>query len=159
MNASVSNLSKLRRILGALPAFFLFMPSAFAQVVDFKPAVDYPVGSFPVGLVAGDFDGDGIEDLVAANEGDNNLSILLGNGDGTFQTATTISAGDGSAGLAAADLNGGGTLDLVVGNLFDGNIGVFLGNGDGTFQAPVDYSTGSFSRSIFRSSVRERPRQ
>ena len=47
------------------------------------------MGSQPVALVAGDFNGDGRTDLAIANSGANDVSVLLGNGDGTFQTQVT----------------------------------------------------------------------
>ncbi len=59
----------------------------------FQPALDYAVGIFPIGVVTGDFNGDGILDLAVTNAGSNTVSVLLGNGDGTFQSAvftTTI---------------------------------------------------------------------
>jgi hypothetical protein len=90
--------------------------------------------------VAGDFNGDGKLDLVVAGAIASNsypLSLLLGNGDGTFQAATTITTSTSSnTGLAAADLNGDSNLDLV---LVAGITEVDLGNGDGTFSNTHDY--------------------
>ena len=78
--------------------------------------------------------------------------MLLGNGDGTFQTAVTyVSGGYGAASVAVADVNGDGKLDVVVANCSGsssdcsgsaGNVGVLLGNGDGTFQTAVTYRLG-----------------
>ena len=55
--------------------------------VTFAPAVNYGAGNSPVTVAVGDFNGDGKQDLAVANGGDNNVSILLGNGDGTFHSA------------------------------------------------------------------------
>ncbi len=71
---------------------------------------------------------------------DSVVSVLLGNGDGTFQPAKTYDSGGGATGgLALADVNADGNLDLVVAN---GKVAVLLGNGDGSFQAAVTYDSG-----------------
>jgi len=82
------------------------------------------------------------------------VSVLLGNGDGTFQAAVSYSSGGYTANsVAIGDVNGDGHPDLVVANEcqsnncsggFDGVLGVLLGNGDGTFQGPVSYSSGGY---------------
>ena len=88
----------------------------------------------------GDFNGDGKLDLAVGNANDNNLSVLLGNGDGTLQTAVNYAVGATPAFVVAGDFNGDGVLDLAVVNSASNNISVLLGNGDGTFQAAVNYS-------------------
>jgi hypothetical protein len=74
------------------------------------------------------------------------VSVLLGNGDGTFQPAVSYSSGGyGAASVAAGALHDDGILDLVVANIeggYGGAVGVLLGNGDGTFQPAVNYSSG-----------------
>jgi hypothetical protein len=107
----------------------------------FQPAQTYTVGAFPISVVVDDFSGDGHLDLavgylnLAQTDG---VSILLGNGDGTFQTAQGYPAERGP--LAVADFNGDGNLDLVT-----SGGSVLLGNGDGTFQAARGYPAGSNS--------------
>ena len=81
-----------------------------------------------------DLNGDGIPDIVTANYGSDTVSVLLGNGNGTFQPQQTFAAGSGPASVAVADLNGDGKLDLVVGNRNASTVSVLLGNGNGTFQ-------------------------
>ena len=90
--------------------------------------------------------GDGKPDLVVANSSsDGTVSVLLGNGDGTFQPAMTYDSGCWAYSVAVADVNGDGKPDLVVANCSesgDGAAGVLLGNGDGTFQPVAAYDSG-----------------
>jgi len=112
----------------------------------------YSSGGFEAeSLAAADVNGDGIPDLIVANSclstgicgSDGSVDVLLGNGDGTFQSPVSYSSGgQGPFSLAVADLNNDGKLDIVVANLFSSTLGVLLGNGDGTFQSPITYSSG-----------------
>jgi len=77
----------------------------------------------------GDFNGDGAPDLAVGIGGSNNVSVLLGNGDGSFQTAArSFGAGNGPASLALADFNGDGELDLAVANHDSNNVSVLINN-------------------------------
>src|SRR5207237_754361 len=66
----------------------------------------------PEGLTVGDFNGDTNADLAVANPGSNLVSILLGNGNGSFQLPTTVTTGNAPSAVVTADLNGDGHLDL-----------------------------------------------
>jgi len=123
----------------------------------FEPSVDYSTGSTGSGtysVAVGDFNRDGKLDLVVANQASNNISVLLGNGDGTFQAAVNYGTGSGTGptSVAVGDFNGDGKLDLAVANVGCGtpcgNVAVLLGNGDGTFQAAVNYNAGAQPLSI-----------
>jgi len=111
----------------------------------FQVAVNFGAGSVPVSVAVGDFNGDGIQDLTVANRGDfikpGNVSVLLGNGDGTFQAAVNFDAGDEPVSVGVGDFNGDGVQDLAVAGFFD-RVSVLLGNGDGTFQAAVNFDVG-----------------
>jgi FG-GAP-like repeat len=96
----------------------------------FGAALSAFAGARPSSLVVGDFNNDGNEDVADAS--DAGLGILLGKGDGTFQSAVFPNSATTQV-LTAADLNGDGNLDLITGS--SGGIQVFLGNGDGTFTA------------------------
>ena len=93
-------------------------------------------------IAVGDFNGDGKADLAALNYNSNTVSVLLGNGDGTFQTAMTFGVGAYPSSVTVGDLNGDHKLDLIVPNSGSDNVSVLLGNGDGTFQAAIDSNTG-----------------
>jgi uncharacterized protein (DUF2141 family) len=78
-------------------------------------------GSNPTSAVVGDFNGDGKLDLVVANAGSKNVSILLGNGDGSFKAPLNFGA-PAPQSVAVGDFNGDGKLDVAVANLATGNV-------------------------------------
>jgi uncharacterized repeat protein (TIGR01451 family) len=101
----------------------------------FRTEIDQPISN-PSALALGDWNGDGIVDLaVATNSG---VTILVGNGDGTFQAGGTLAAGIVCSAVTAADFDGDGKMDLAVADGVNGFTKVFLGNGDGSFKAPVN---------------------
>ena len=109
--------------------------------------------SFQSRLAIGDFNGDGKLDLAVAGGPRTGLSVLLGQGDGTFQPAqvTTLAPvttlADATSGFIvfAGDFDGDGKLDLVV-TAKKGFVSVLLGKGDGTFQAPANIDLNSDSK-------------
>jgi len=113
--------------------------SLLAQPPAFREPVNYPAGPSPTSIAVADFNNDGRADLVVANLLANTVSVLLGNGDGTFQERAEFPAGGGSS-VAVGDLNGDGNQDLVT--VSGSSVAVLLGNGDGTFQSSVLYSAG-----------------
>lgn len=104
----------------------------------FSSAPTLTVGRTPVAIVLVDLNGDKKLDIVTGNSGDGTLSVLLGNGDGTFGKASIVVVGARPFALVALDLDVDGKMDLVTAN-GDGNgtVSVFLGKGDGTFGAPA----------------------
>ena len=112
------------------------------------------VGAVAYGVAVGDFNGDGITDLAVTNFGSGTVSILLGNGDGTFtQTLIpTVAVGTNPYGVAVGDFNGDGVADLVITNETSSTVRIFLGNGDGTFTqatgSPVPVGTNPYSVAV-----------
>jgi hypothetical protein len=111
----------------------------------FASAVNYPTDLHPQTVTTGDFNNDNKRDLAVGNfhggTGTGNLSILLGNGDGTFRAAVNYAALNPD-GLTAADLSGDGKLDLVAANSTNG-VSVLIGNGNGTFGGATTYAGGT----------------
>src|SRR5947209_14584241 len=105
------------------------------DLLSFLPPVNYDAGNAPADIQAGDFNGDGIPDLVVANADSNTVSVLLGNGSGTFQPSVSYAVGKSPRSIALGDFAHNGHLDLAVANYDDATVSVLLGNGDGTFQS------------------------
>jgi hypothetical protein len=133
----------------------------------FQPAAVYESGGgSPRSIAAGDVNGDGNLDLAVANAcgggvgcsptGGMDVLLLLGNGDGTFQSSVGIGSGGRAISATMSDLNDDARLDLVVANVCPpddiscpaGNLGVLMGEGDGSFRNPITHGpTGLGTRS------------
>lgn len=98
-----------------------------------QPGATVQVGDLPLGIDVGDFNNDGIFDLVTANNASSNVSIALGNGDGTFQAATSRAASGGPRSVAVADFDRDGRDDLAVSTIQPPGVNVFFGDGTGRF--------------------------
>ncbi|MDA0180221.1 VCBS repeat-containing protein [Solirubrobacter phytolaccae] len=95
---------------------------------DAAPGSPIAVGDGPVALVARDFTGDTRLDLAVVNSNNDNVSVLVGQGNGAFSPlpGSPFAVGDGPYGLAAADFNGDGLLDLATANNTSDNVSVLL---------------------------------
>ena len=101
-----------------------------------NPPAEVLSGSPAPPAAAGDFNGDGILDLAVADHDSGTITILLGNGDGTFRTlATHPQVTIFPASMVAADFNGDGILDLAVASSIGKVVTKLYGNGDGAFAA------------------------
>ncbi len=118
----------------------------------FQAAGSFPAGIGPISLAVGDFNGDGVPDLAVADRGyqtpGNTVSILLGNGDGTFRDPQIYTVGTYPRSVVVGDINGDGHLDVVVANSGSNTVTVLLGNGDGSLGAALSYAVGSSPQSV-----------
>ena len=115
------------------------------------PATLGPTGNEPESVAVGDLDGDGVkDDIVTANEGDDNLSIWFGDGDGTFTGPTTyaLTSNDDPIYVVAADFDCDGVDDLAVALNTADDVAILLNDGTGTMYDRTDIPTGSEPTSI-----------
>lgn len=105
-------------------------------------------GINPGCVTTGDFNDDGEIDLVTANEDSDDVSVLLGLGNGIFENAQVFSAGEGATWVAIGDFNGDGINDLATANSISDNVSILLGLGDGMFAPPIDIPVGTSPRTI-----------
>jgi hypothetical protein len=137
--------------------FFIFLAvPSFAQTgkvnpdsIPFASAVNYAAGDGPLSVFCADLDNDSDLDLAVANYGNDTVSILKNNGDGTFETKVDYGAGNGPYSVFCADLDGDTDLDLAVANGYSDSVSIFKNNGVGTFPTKVDYGAGDNPVSVF----------
>ncbi|CAF2869780.1 unnamed protein product [Rotaria sp. Silwood2] len=126
------------------------MTTGSVRQLAFEPMVSYTTTVFlgPNAATVGDFNSDSYLDIVTANYDNSSVGVLLGTGNGTFQTQRIFSVGNNVQPMAitVADFNNDGRLDTVVANYRGSNIAVLLGNGNGTLQAQNNMSTGANSK-------------
>jgi hypothetical protein len=107
------------------------------------PGSPFGAGDVPAQAKLGRLDGDANLDLAVPNVFSSNVSILLGNGDGTFDPATNIATSSAPRSIAIGDLDNNGTRDLVVARNSPEDWNILLGNGDGTFDPPTTFDAGN----------------
>ena len=113
----------------------------------FQTAKNYPVAASTSAsrlLAVGDFNRDGIQDLVATNSALNQVAVILGNGDGSFQAPSAITPlALHPWNVVVGDINQDGFLDLAVASDGSSSASILQGNGDGTFKAFTTANTGA----------------
>jgi hypothetical protein len=112
--------------------------AAQAQSFNFRPGMVYPAGNGPLAITSGDFNGDGRPDLALGNAASNNVSIYLGNGDGSFTAGAPVPLpGCVASYLGTGDFNHDGHTDLIAACQYQNAIWVLPGLGNGTFGTPI----------------------
>ena len=114
----------------------------------YLPPVSTAVNAYPVAMVSGDFNRDGQLDLAVVNNVDSTLSILLGNGNGTFLAASSIFVGNRPTAIVTGDFNGDGIADLAVLNGGDHTITVLLGKPYGEFTVSATIPVGLYTQNL-----------
>ena len=114
----------------------------------FEDAWTFSAGDNPNGIALDDFNGDGNIDIVAVLAQEHVARIWFGNGDGTFDLASSSGVGDLPAKVGAGDLNGDGAPDIVTSNYFDEDISILINQGDGTFAEEYRLDAETFPRSV-----------
>jgi uncharacterized protein YfaP (DUF2135 family) len=144
-----------RRLFVALATACLLTASACASSAEtrlfsaarFFHTGGYPYYDYPVAIAIGDLNGDAVPDLALGNY-DVSVSVLFGNGDGTFQAVQDFPVSANVPGIAVVDMNGDSKPDIVTANLSGSSVSVLLANGDGTFQPKQDMSTTPYPQSL-----------
>jgi hypothetical protein len=126
----------------------LLEPLEGLVVPGFLGPLAFDAGSGPTSVAVGDFTGAGIPDLAVADGAGNAVSVLLGNGDGTFQKPVAYSVGSFPVAVAVGNFTGNGNLDIVTANDMGGTVSVLLGNGDGSFQPQQTFAVGPFPSAV-----------
>ncbi|MFN6053982.1 MAG: FG-GAP repeat domain-containing protein, partial [Planctomycetia bacterium] len=132
---------------GTLGVNLVGQPSITA-LPSFAAQTPVPTGNDPRSVTLGDVNRDGILDIVTANFSLNQdtVSVLLGNGDGTFKAQSTFTVGSGASSVALGDVNGDGRLDIITANFKSNKAGVLLntttaGATTASFSSPTAFTT------------------
>jgi hypothetical protein len=116
--------------------------------LNFSPQPRFPAGRLPRAAAVADVNDDGAPDVVTANTASDDVSVLIGDGDGTYEPQQRFAAGEEPYSVAVADLDRDGALDLVTANHFTSDVSVLLGNGDGSFQPQQRFAAGAGPTSV-----------
>lgn len=166
LNANTGEITGTPTIAAGQPASFTFTvtatdsssptPLTAQKQFTLTPIPSTVAERGPVAIAENDFNADGNQDLAIVNQATNNVTILLGKGDGTFTEATgspiSSGIGNGPVAIAAGDLNGDAKPDLAVVNQTDNTVSVLLNNGDATFtpsaSSPLQTGAGTLPNGV-----------
>jgi len=102
--------------------------------------MNFAAGRLPNSVAVADVNGDGKLDLATANVISRDVSVLLGNGGGSFRPHVDLTVGGSPHSVAVGDFNGDGRLDVVTAQQLTDSVSVLLGHGDGTFARPLAFA-------------------
>jgi hypothetical protein len=131
------------------------LPNNHYKLLQVLPESSFAVGTNPGALVIGDLNADGLLDIVTANAGSNDISVLLGDGSGSFTTAGNYSVGSQPAAIVIGDFNNDSQLDIATGNAASPNISILLGNGTGGFGTPLTLDIAMTVNSLIASDINQ----
>ena len=143
MNQPIGSSSTPVHQSSLLTLFAVLVLHTAVNAIGFRAAVNYAAGTGAVAIVKGDFNHDGHADLAVVNRDSDTVSILLGNGDGTFRAGGNFAVALTPRSIAVGDFNRDGNLDLAVASecatsaCVNGAVSLLFGNGDGTFREPA----------------------
>ena len=145
---------------GGMAGLACAIAAGAATMIPFAPVVNVTIGGRagctpdvdcsdgPIAVTAGDFNHDGKPDIAIANYISDDVTVLLGDGQGGLTASLTLDAPSGPTAIASGALNTDTLPDLVVANDLSNNIGVFLATADGGFQPEVDYAMGNSPQAV-----------
>ena len=123
----------------------LYPSLSHAQNLTYTPTPSNPVGRAPQAIASGDFNGDGLWDVATVNGTSDDVSVLLGNGNGTFQAAVSFGVGKIPLALVTNDMDRDGLLDLVLALSGSDQVVVLKGEGTGLFHKLASQEAGKGS--------------
>jgi hypothetical protein len=126
--------------VGSLALLLFWALPRFTAALPLFPEPIASAGQRSQSIATGDFNGDAIPDLLVGNLNSNDVSVLLGRGDGSFVSFTPFQSFVGATALAVGDFNRDGLQDVAVAG---GSVGIFRGNGNGTFTFLASYGVGN----------------
>ena len=124
-----------------------------AAPINLGPERTYPTGDLPYSVETADLDGDGVLDIVSPNTISGTVTVLLGEGDGTFAPSRTFPGGDSPRTAVTGDFDGDGRVDVAVSNVFSRSVSVLKGDGRGGLGPPVRYAVGEQPRTLITSDL------
>ncbi|MDT7042140.1 FG-GAP-like repeat-containing protein [Candidatus Nitronereus thalassa] len=142
MKHSLDQLRQRLRLTLWVSVALLVSGPAGAQNLVLTPVLPADVGKNPEALTVGDFNTDGWQDIATVNSGSDDVTMLFGNGNGTFRSGISFGVGRSPMFLTSGEFNQDGKLDLIVAETGSDGILVLFGKGNGFFEPPVFYPSG-----------------
>jgi hypothetical protein len=142
MRERISGAGRTGLVAGAAAVLLLTLAGT-ASGFGFEAPQTYPAGSSAYPVQIADFNHDGKQDVVVGNEDDDNVSVLLGKGNGGFKATHNFPAGDYPFGIAVGDFNRDGDRDLAVADYNSSEVSILHGDGHGAFGPPSGHEVAS----------------